>query len=683
MISVARCIVEDHDPWLVVLALAVSLLGSAAMAKLFTRLRGVDGAQRYGWLLLSSVSAGTSIWCTHFIAMIAYETSAPVRLNSVLTLISLLIAVVAAVPGIALATTRFRWSGIAGGAVVGLAISAMHYTGMAAYRIDGLVTWNWRYIFASILSACVLSAIAFHCLRLPGRDKMLIGAGFFSLAVMVLHFTGMTAMHVVVLDMGDHGMNAAALAGLAIATALAALLVIGCLIAAALIDQQRQDETFRRLRRMALHDPLTDLPNRASFNDELARRLRRKGGTEHMAVIMIDLSRFKSVNDVYGHQGGDQLLVALCARFTGAIRDNELIGRLGGDEFGALVSFDDRADLDDFLVRLQGCLSPPFAFDRFDASIGANIGVAIAPQNGNSADVLLANADLAMYRGKAERVSEPCFYDAAMDEAVREQRNLTSDLRAAIGTDQFVLHYQVQARGDGDIAGYEALARWTHPARGTVSPGHFIPLAEQSGSIVPLGNWILRRACLEAAKWPEPFRVSVNVSPLQLADPMLVSTIRDALDESGLAPDRLIIELTESAIIRDREAALNALSAIRDMGAGLALDDFGVGYSSLDVLRSFPFDRIKLDASFVSQIEESRQAVAILHSVAELGKSLGMVVVAEGVESAEQLRIVLENGCGAIQGYLIGRPAPDLADPEAVRATVRRSRLRDRNTLVL
>ncbi|MBW4331905.1 EAL domain-containing protein [Stakelama sp. CBK3Z-3] len=671
MSEVALCIVQDHDPWLLVLAVVTCLVGSTATAHLFARFRAMNSVRRYGWMMLCSVSAGTTVWCTHFIAMMAYITAAPVFLDPMLTLVSLLIAVCAAVPGIALASARRPAAGLCGGGIVGLAMSAMHYTGMRAYRIDGLVEWDWRYIAVSLVFAAVFSALAFHLLRRATHAALMGGALLFGLALVLLHFTGMTAMHVSVLDLHERGLGDTAMEALAIATSLAALLVVGCAVIAALIDRQGQEETFRRLRRMALHDPLTDLPNRARFNEELTDRLRHGERDSHLAVVMIDLSRFKSVNDIYGHQGGDQLLVALGARFAGALHDGERIARMGGDEFAALLSYDRREEVDAFLERVRGCLDEPFAFERFNVSVSANIGVALAPENGTDADVLMANADLAMYRGKAARSALPCFYDQTMDEAMRDRRALTSDLRAAIGTSQFVLHYQVQARiAEGEISGFEALVRWNHPTRGFVSPADFIPLAEESGQIIPLGSWILRQACFEAALWPNRHIISVNLSPLQLADPMLVDIVRDALNDSGLPPARLVLELTESAIIRDREFALKTLGALRDMGIALALDDFGIGYSSLDVLRAFPFDRIKLDASFVAEIERSEQAVAILNSVAVLGNSLKMPVLAEGIERPGQLRIVAQQGCSAIQGYLIGKPMRTLADPQMVRRAI-------------
>lgn len=674
MIDVVTCIVREHDLRLVLLAVVVCLLGSAATAQLFARIRAAHGRSRFGWIVLCAVGTGTMVWCTHFVAMMAFRAGVPVTLDPVLTPGSLAIAILLAAPGLAMAGARRRAWVLPGGAIVGVAVSAMHYTGMVAYRVDGVVEWRWGYVVASVVLASALSAAAFHNLRAEQWRGRAAGALLLGVAVAVLHFTGMAAMHIAVLALNpEQGLSSLAMAQLAIGTACASVLFIGCAAVSALIDSAGQSEALRQMRQMALHDGLTDLPNRLHFNQELERRRERVGGTPYMAVIVLDLARFKTVNDTYGHQAGDQLLVALAARMTAVCRPDEFMARLGGDEFAALVSYTDRADLNDFLDRLAGIFAKPFIFARYSTSLGANVGIAVAPDDGRDADTLLARADLAMYRAKAEHSSAPCFYDAQMDQVVRERRELAHELRGALAAGAFEIHYQVQADiRTSEISGYEALVRWRHPTRGMIGPATFIPLAEEVGEIVPLSNWILAQACLEAASWPGGYAVSVNLSPLQLADAGLVDTIRLALVVSGLPPRRLTLELTESAIIRDRHAALDKLKRIKAMGVKLALDDFGVGYSSLDILRSFPFDRIKLDKSFVDEIEGNEQAIAILRSVVALGDTLKIPILAEGVEVPEQLVIVAREGCSAIQGYLVGKPARDLVDPAHVRRAMAR-----------
>lgn len=669
MMEVASCIVREHDLRLLAVSILICLIGSAATVQLFGRILSAHGRSRGGWIGLCAVGTGTMVWCTHFVAMLAFKAGAPVTLDPLLTMESLGTAILLAVPGLAIAAARRRSFVTLGGGIVGVAISAMHYAGMMAYRIDGVVEWRWGYVVASVILSSLLAATAFDKVR---RGRQAVGGLLLGLAVTVLHFTGMAAIRIDALALHpEQGLSDTAMMQLALGTACAGVLFVGCAAVSALIDGETQSDAFRRMRRMALHDGLTDLPNRLCFNEELEMRRERVNGTPHMAVLMFDLARFKNVNDTYGHQAGDQLLMALAARMTAALAPGECIARLGGDEFAALVSYTDRAELDGFLDRVGAIFAEPFSFERFSAAIGANIGIALAPQHGTDADTLLARADLAMYRAKSEHSVAPCFYDATMDEAARDRRELANELRKAVTTGSFELHYQVQAVvKTGEIGGYEALVRWRHPTRGLVPPAAFIPLAEEIGEIIPLSKWILAQACFEAALWPNRHVVSVNLSPLHLSDPGLIDTVRQALANSGLPPSRLTLELTEGAIIRDRRYALDQLQRLKEMGIGLALDDFGVGYSSLDVLRSFSFDRIKLDKSFVDEIEEDEQAVAILRSIVALGTTLHIPVLAEGVEEPAQLVIVAREGCSAIQGYLTGRPSRELADPSLVRAVM-------------
>lgn len=676
MIEVATCIAREHDFRLVALAVLVALIGSAVTVQLFGRILASNRRSRLGWIVLSSVGTGTMVWCTHFVAMMGFEAGVPVTLDPALTLSSLGVAILLAAPGLAMAAGRKRFLAAYGGAVVGVAISAMHYTGMLAYRLDGIVEWRWFYVAVSVLLSSGLSAVAFRVLRADHHpQRRLRGGLLLGLAVAALHFTGMAAMKISRLAIhAEQGLSELAMTQLAIGTACAGMLFIGCAAMSALIDGQTQSEAYRRMRRMAMHDGLTDLPNRLCFNEELEVRRERRNGTAHMAVIMLDLSRFKGVNDTYGHQAGDQLLVALAARMTDALAPGEFMARLGGDEFAALVSYNAPAELDRFLDRLRGVCATPFVFERFSASIAANIGIALAPQDGRDADTLLARADLAMYRAKREHSQAPCFYDPAMDDSARQRRTLASELRDAVVQGSFELHYQVQASiGTKEISGYEALVRWRHPTRGLVSPLDFIPLAEEIGAIVPLSNWIIEQACFEATLWPRDYVVAVNLSPHHLSDPGLTDTVRRALTASGLAPARLTLELTESAIISDRHYALKQLRALKELGVALALDDFGVGYSSLDVLRSFSFDRIKLDKTFVDAIEDDEQAVAILRSIVGLGKTLQIPVLVEGIETYGQYRIAEREGCAAIQGYLIGKPSRDLVDAGRVRSIIARA----------
>ncbi|MBB3963634.1 bifunctional diguanylate cyclase/phosphodiesterase [Rhizobium metallidurans] len=415
-----------------------------------------------------------------------------------------------------------------------------------------------------------------------------------------------------------------------------------------------------RIAFMARHDALTGLPNRSAFSERLSQDLAvaKRAGMQ-VAVIGIDLDKFKEINDQRGHSAGDQVLVTLSERMSQRLGEDEFVARFGGDEFAAIKQFSDIADLHDFVSRLEASLTDDFKIDGFDINPDASIGVAIYPQDGSTGEMLLANADLAMYRAKATLSERICFYEVAMDEAARDRRKMASDLWSAIDRNELHLHYQVQKSvSTGEITGYEVLLRWEHPTRGNVPPADFISVAEECGAIVPIGEWVLREACKEAAGWAEKHKIAVNLSPVQIGHQDIAHLVHSVLFETGLEPWRLELEITESSIIVDKDRALLTLRQVKNLGVSIAIDDFGTGYSSLETLRSFPFDKIKLDRSFMNEVETSEQAKAIIRAILALGQSLSIPVLAEGVETDVQLGILLDEGCDEAQGYLLGRPMP-------------------------
>jgi diguanylate cyclase (GGDEF)-like protein len=675
MLDVALCIGREHDLWLVALAVVVCCVGAFAMVQMFGRAQATQGVQRVGWIFLTSVGAGATIWCTHFVAMLAYRAQAPVTLDPVLTILSLVVAIVGTGLGFAVAAQRRGMARAAfGGAVVGLAISAMHFTGMAAYRIDGLVQWRVPYIVASVLCAVVFAGAALAALshRKPDIRRIAAATALLVTAIATLHFIAMTALRIVPMRLSASPLDAGEGQALGLATALVGLIVIAAGVAAAFIDRQTRSEALQRLHHMAMNDALTGLPNRAAFHQALAGELdaARADGVR-LALMVIDLKRFKEINDVHGHKAGDDALVRLAHRMRHEIGPDGMIARLGGDEFVAMLRFESRSGLTVIAERLQTALETPLALGAFSARVGASIGVAVYPDDATGADSLANNADLAMYRAKAAGSFAPCFYDAGLDEVIRQRRELAKDLRAAIETGALDVHYQVQtAVTSGAVTGYEALVRWTHPVRGPVSPSEFIPLAEEHGLILALGDWVLRRACADAAAWDHGSKVAVNVSPVQLAHAELPRRFHEILFETGLPPRRLEIELTETAIIANRDQSLHVLRQIKALGVGVALDDFGTGYSSLETLRAFPFDKIKLDRLFVSELDRSPQAVAIVRAVLALGRSLAIPILAEGIETESQLQVLKREGCDEVQGFLLGRPRPlaRAGDDQALRA---------------
>ncbi|WP_238540868.1 bifunctional diguanylate cyclase/phosphodiesterase [Herbaspirillum sp. YR522] len=424
-------------------------------------------------------------------------------------------------------------------------------------------------------------------------------------------------------------------------------------------DRTEQMESRERINYLARHDALTGLPNRAQFLERLDAAIAGLDhGQQEIAVISIDLDRFKEINDTFGHVVGDQVLCELSERMKGLADENEVVARFGGDEFVALKVFRQERALADFITRLYRALTSVLRLSDTDMAPGASLGVAMFPGDAEDRAQLLNNADLAMYRAKKSMGEKICFYEANMDEASRARRTMARDLWQALEQGQFFLNYQIQRSVSHDeITGYEVLLRWKHPQHGLISPAVFIPIAEECGAIGAIGDWVLERACREAAQWDLQPRIAVNLSAVQLSSLALVEKVRAVLASSGLPATRLELEVTETAIISDRDRALHILQQLKAMGVTIAMDDFGSGYSSLETLRSFPFDKIKLDRSFISELESSLQAKAFVRAILALGHSLNVAVLAEGVETEQQRAILEQEGCHEGQGFLFGRPA--------------------------
>ena len=377
-------------------------------------------------------------------------------------------------------------------------------------------------------------------------------------------------------------------------------------------------------------------------------------------MFYLDLDHFKAVNDTLGHPVGDKLLQQVATRIAGAVRVDDVAARLGGDEF-AIIQRVGRAISDPARLaeRLIAAISRPYDIDGAPVAIGTSIGISLTPGDSADADELMRDAELALYQAKAHDRGGYSFFKSSMDEQVRARRQLEEDLRAAMAQSQFHLHFQpVVSAADRHVNSFEALLRWSHPVRGEVPPGEFIATAEEIGLIVPLGEWVVREACKEAARWPEAVKIAVNISAVQIGSPGLVEAISGAIADSGLDGSRLIVEVTESVMIRDADQAIATLHAFRKLGAKIAMDDFGTGYSSLSYLRRFPFDKIKIDRSFVTELGESEDAAEIVRATTSMAKALGMATVAEGVETEAQFARLQLEGCDEIQGYLIGRPMP-------------------------
>jgi diguanylate cyclase (GGDEF)-like protein/PAS domain S-box-containing protein len=425
------------------------------------------------------------------------------------------------------------------------------------------------------------------------------------------------------------------------------------------ITEQRRSEA--RIRHLAHFDSLTDLANRTLFRERLEQALaRRRHAAEGIALLCIDLDRFKDINDTLGHPTGDQLLRYVAKRLLHNVREQDTVARIGGDEFAVVQDgVIDPVDANALALRLIDALSAPYDIDGHEVLVTPSVGIATTLSDGGSADELLNHADLALYRAKSLGRRSHCFFAPEMDTEIKARRALETDLRSAFINKEFDLHYQpLVDLASGEPSGFEALLRWKHPERGMVSPAEFIPIAEEIGLVVPLGEWVLRTGCAEAVKWPAHITIAINLSPLQFRSGNLVETVRSALEQSGLSPHRLELEITETVLLEDNDVNHAVLHQLQSLGVRIAMDDFGTGYSSLSYLRRFPFNKIKIDGSFVRELPDSLDCMTITRGIVDLATGLGMTTTAEGLETPEQLYVLRTYGCTQGQGYLFSRAVP-------------------------
>jgi diguanylate cyclase (GGDEF)-like protein len=422
-------------------------------------------------------------------------------------------------------------------------------------------------------------------------------------------------------------------------------------------ERQRADE---QIAHMARHDALTDLPNRVMLRERLQHELKRVKRGDCLAVLCLDLDQFKSVNDTLGHPIGDELLKLVADRLRGCIRGPDTIARLGGDEFAIIMTqMRDPSDAINLARRIRDSIIRPYQVDGHQIVSDISIGISVAPVDGMESDILLKNADMALYGAKADGRGTYRFFEAEMNTRMKARRELEMDLRKALHNNEFELYYQpLVTLQTNEISAFEALLRWNHPTRGMISPAEFIPIAEETGLIIPLGEWVLKVACKETSNWPDHVKVAVNLSPSQLTNRNLVKVVTDALTESGMAARRLQLEITESVLMQNTFSTLATLHELRKLGVQIAMDDFGTGYSSLSYLRSFPFDKIKIDRSFIQDLSNGAEPLAIVHAVAGLANCLNMISTAEGVETQQQLDTLQALGCTEMQGYLFSQAKP-------------------------
>jgi diguanylate cyclase (GGDEF)-like protein/PAS domain S-box-containing protein len=778
MLTVYDCIVNAHDLRLVGLAAVICALASFTAISLLHHVRRSTGQMRLIWLAISATSTGFGIWATHFIAMLAFSPGLPTAYNLTLTLLSLIAAILLTGTGLAVAVMAdWRVAPWLGGAMVGGGIAAMHYTGMAAFEIQGRITWDPPLVAASIALGGLIGAAALPVgLRGDALKWKLWGALLLTVAICSHHFTAMGAASLIPDPTIEFSPSALPSGWLAIAVALASFMIVilalagaamemrdrrrgeleadrmrglanaaveGLLVcegecittvnnsfadligspaesmvgarleqffpdegtrlrlferpdqpvegdllhadgsrtpvemilrsvdyggkphcAIAVRDLQARKQAEQHIRFLAHHDSLTGIPNRATFNKKLDQEIELAlASGRRLAVLCLDLDRFKEVNDLFGHAAGDAALQAVVKRIARLLGEDQMLARLSGDEFAIMVpGLSNPTVAGRVAENILEALQTKNETSEADTPISTSIGIAIYPDDATDRHALLSHADTALYRAKNEGRGTYRFFEAAMGAAVRDRRLMEHDLRNAIPRGELRLVYQPQKDiRDGKVVGFEALLRWKHATRGDIPPTEFIPVAEETGIILQIGEWVLRTACSEAATWAQPLTVAVNVSAVQIHNANFAHVVHEILFETGLAPGRLELEVTETALVRDLNRALATLRRIKILGVRIAMDDFGTGYSSLSNLRAFPFDKIKIDGSFIKSVNVNDQAAAIVRSVLGLGKALRLPVLAEGVETTAELAFLENELCNEAQGYLLGRPG-DIAN---------------------
>jgi diguanylate cyclase len=661
-----------YHQFLVLLAASVCLFGTWVGMRHFARARATYGVTRYGWLFLASVGTGAALWASTFISILALDPALNSGFEPVLTGSVLIIAILSCLAGFEIGSRHFTLAPEAGGLVMGLGVLAMHVVGMKAWHVQGDIDWSAYGLAMTFMLGLGLSALAVNRANRPVTRWCRHGAAIvLAFMICAMHY----ALSASVSAVGDNQLAMPAYLipaeTLGFAVVGAVLLVMGSGFSTYVIDLRSRTESADRIHQLSFNDTMTGLPNRIAFNERLAFDAAEAHEKAHkLAAFSIDLDGFKDVNDLFGHAAGDLLLIEVAERMRAALGPGEFLARQSGDEFlGLQMSGNHPADAQAFAERIAAVFVRAFGPAHQQVCLTASIGYAIFPTDTPERDQVLSNAKLAMHRAKSTQRGRISRYHREMDDTARARRALARDLQGAAARDELELHYQLQTSlADGAICGTEALMRWHHPKQGMISPAVFIPLAEETGAIRAMGEWALRTACRDAAEGRLPGTIAVNLSPVQFDGEGLVESIHAILLETGLSPRRLEVEVTESAVMSDEAHALHTLRRLKAMGISVAMDDFGTGHSSLATLHAFPFDKIKLDQSFVRRLPEEAAAAAIVRTVLALGRSLGMPVLAEGIETKAQWEFLACEGCAKGQGYLFAKPVKVAQLPAAIEA---------------
>ncbi|MGS0623978.1 putative bifunctional diguanylate cyclase/phosphodiesterase [Ralstonia sp. VS2407] len=671
---------SSYNPLLVLLSLFVAILASYTALDMAGRVVTAQGRAASWWLIGGASAMGLGIWSMHFVGMLALNLPIPVGYDVGITLTSLAIGIGASMFALWLVSRReLPWPRLAGGALLmGAGVAGMHYTGMAALRMNPGIQYNPARFALSIVIAVLASGVALWIafrLRRQSRRVRALRAGsavVMGVAIVGMHYTGMSAAAFPFGSVCGAAHTGASAEWLALVIIIVTLAVLAIALIISVLDMRMEARTAllanslaaanKELAYLALHDNLTKLSNRVLLEDRLTQAIRTaEREKRRFALMFMDLDGFKSVNDVYGHHVGDLLLIDVAQRIGARVRQQDTVARVGGDEFVVLAYVDDPEDAGTLADALLEVVREPFMAGGHELRVSTSIGIAIYPGDGGNQHDLLTNADAAMYHAKGLGRNAYSFFEPSMNADVHQQLQLVQDLRRAVERHELVLHYQPKFNApNGPIMGVEALVRWQHPQRGLVPADEFIPLAEKTGLIVPLGAWVLDEACRQMAQWHREGRtgwtVAVNLSALQFGHVALIDTVRDTLARHALDPRSLTLEITESTAMRDVDASLQILQQLDAMGVRISIDDFGTGYSSLLYLKRLPASELKIDRGFVRDLAHDTEDAAIVSAIVALGQTLNLRIVAEGVETAEQQAFLTRLGCHSLQGYLLGRP---------------------------
>jgi diguanylate cyclase (GGDEF)-like protein len=675
-------LIGSYSPTLVIISLCVAILASYTALDLTGRIATAKGRAVHLWTAGGAFAMGVGIWSMHFIGMLAFKLPIDLGYDITITLLSLLIGILSS--GFALWLVSQPqlplWQLGFGALVMGAGISAMHYTGMAAMRMQPGIDYDPTLFSASLFIAVGASGaalwIAFHLRQHTPYVRLIRGgaAVIMGVAIVGMHYTGMAAAQFAdgsFCGAATNGLNGKGLDNLVLITTLA---VLSIALLTSILDARLEARTAglahslteanRELTQLALHDTLTGLPNRVLLADRIDQAMSRVDGEGGcFALMFIDLDGFKPVNDAFGHHMGDQLLREVSLRLREDLRSQDTLARIGGDEFVLLVQLSEPNDAMGLAARQVSLIARAFRVAEHDLQISASVGIALYPGNGQSAHELLMNADAAMYHAKGAGKNGYSFFDASMNSNARKQLQLLQDLRHALEHKEFSLYYQPKFdASNGQPVGAEALLRWEHPTQGMLLPDKFIELAEKTGLIIPIGEWVLNEACRQMREWYvlgyTDWRIAVNLSALQFCHAGLVQSVAKALATHHLPANSLTLEITETTAMSDADASMTVLQELSEMGVDLSIDDFGTGYSSLMYLKRLPANELKIDRGFVRDLERDSDDAAIVSAIVALGQALGLRIVAEGVETGVQQDFLTQLGCDSLQGYLLGHPLP-------------------------